>query len=72
MAAKDVVRTIWKCHPRTVKRALKAGNIAGRLIGKVYWYDTQSILAWSSSTVPAAPAQPKRGRGRPRKVEVAK
>jgi len=73
MTARDIVKTVWECHPRTIKRALKAGNISGKLIGKIYWYDVQSILAYLSSTAPSAPpATPKRPRGRPRKVEVAR
>jgi hypothetical protein len=73
MTGRDVTRTIWKCHPRTLKRAFKRGYINAKLVGKVYWYDTASILAWLSSASPSAvPAQAKRGRGRPRKVVAAK
>ena len=70
MSAKQVAETIWRCNPRTLRRAWKRGQINAVLRGRTLVFETASVLRWLGSDAPSTPIPPlvKRGRGRPRKV----
>jgi len=77
MTAAEVSQRIRKCHPMTLRRALKAGRIRGKQHGMRIYYETQCVIDWMRGSEPS-PERPtaglKRGRGRPRKArqEVAR
>jgi hypothetical protein len=82
LTAKGVSERIRPCHAVTLRRAHKAGRIKGKLHGKRFYYETQSVIDWMRGEEPSAHRRsdwsketaPRRGRGRPRKVrqETAK
>jgi hypothetical protein len=47
MTATDINRYLRRCHPETLREALKAGKIKGkRLNDKRILYNTKSVLLW--------------------------
>ena len=70
--AADVYENIRRVHPVTLRRALKRGDIRGRLHGTRIFYELQSVVDWMRGEdrmpSPQRPAPPKRRRGRPRKI----
>jgi hypothetical protein len=71
MTAAEVNQRIRKCHPLTLRRALRAGRIKGKQHGMRIYYESQSVINWMRGSEPA-PERPtsglKRRRGRPRKA----
>jgi hypothetical protein len=76
LTAAGINERVRPCHSVTLRRALKAGKIRGKLHGKRIYYETQSVIDWMKGVEPSAPRRsdftsrraPRR-RGRPRKVK---
>jgi hypothetical protein len=74
--AADVNEYIRRVHPVTLRRALKRGDIKGKLHGTKIFYDLRTVVSWMAGDdpilSPERPAPRKRPRGRPqRNREVA-
>jgi hypothetical protein len=81
LTAQGINERVRPCHPVTLRRALQAKKIRGKLHGKKYYYEVQSVIAWMRGDELSTPRRsdftsetvPKRRRGRPRKNrEVAR